>query len=157
MKKVSFTINNLFERCAYTINKISFDTLREALDYQCYRLDLECIVIEPEGHHSYKRPIAIIPSIDLSELSEVLENPEQLEPSMIDVLVVPITKKIEDKFNTTIGGRIWSVNKFTALSAYGIAFNNGEFFTCGARYTDLKFDIEAIPKFNTTEVRIIKL
>lgn len=157
MKSKTFIIDNLIQRCQYTLNKIDRSTLEEAIEFQCYRLDLECIIVEPDYNDSYKRPIAIIPSMKLIDIVEVLNNSEAIEPRMIDVLVLPITKKIEHKFNTTIGGRIWYVNKFTSMSAYGISFNNGSFFN-DEEICDLKYTVftETVDR-QSIKVKVIKL
>lgn len=157
MKTRTFRVDGILDMCRRTINMITTDTIREALEFQCYRLDLECIIIEPSDNHSYQRPIAIIPSISLSSLADILYESDNLNPDMIDVLVVPITKKIEDKFYTSIGGRAWSANKFTSMSAYGIAFNKGEFFNPEARHSDLKFTVHILGSRNSTNVKVIKL
>lgn len=157
MKSKSFIIKELLTHCKYTINKISRSTLEEALEYQCYRLDLECIIIEPDYNDEYKRPIAIIPSMEIIDILDLIDNSDSIEPSMIDVLVLPITKKIEQKFNTTIGGRIWSVNKFTSMAPYGILFNKGTFFD-NASYSDLKYRVTTKSNiFNDVKVTVIKL
>lgn len=157
MKTRRFKVDNLLEHCKRTINMMSIDTIKEALEYQCYRLDLECLIIEADSFDEYKRPVAIIPSITLNRLADVLENPNYLEPLLIDVLVLPITKKIEQKFDTTIGGRIWSVNRFTSMSAYGIAFNDGEFFKDDVTHSDLKFTINCRSNIYRTIVTVNKL
>ena len=76
MKSKTFIIDNLIQICQYTLNKIDRSTLEEAIEFQCYRLDLECIIVEPDYNDSYKRPIAIIPSMKLIDIVEVLNNSE---------------------------------------------------------------------------------
>ena len=157
MKTRTFHLEGLLDMCKRTINMITIDTIKEAIEFQCYRLDLECFIIDPCENQSYQRPIAIIPSISLNKLSDILYDSDNLKPDMIDVLVLPITKKIENKFYTTIGGRAWSANKFTSMSAYGISFNNGDFFKDEVSHSDLKFDVYIQSNGYITNVKLIKL
>lgn len=158
MKSKTFIIDDLLERCRHTLNKIDVSTLQEAIEFQCYRLDLECIIIEPDYIDSYKRPIAIIPSMKIIDIMDVLENEDLLKHRKIDVLVVPITKKNERNFFNTIGGRVWNVNRFTSMSHCGIAFNNGAFFK-NTEKCDLKYTIvtKSINDGESIKVTVIKL
>lgn len=147
---------DLIEKMNINFNKMTVEIIEEALNNNFNRLDIYNEYFEITGDETLELDINVIFSVPIPTIYEKITDDGLIPLTIddIDVLILPITKKVRKK--SVYEDDIWQINLYTLMGRYGAMVSGTELLE-GVEMFDKRFMYQAFYKKDTLGIRIKKL
>lgn len=147
---------DILEKINNNFNKLTVETIEEALNNNFNRIDIYNEYFEITGDETLELDVNVIFSVPIPNIYEKITDEGLIPLTMddIDVLIVPITKKVRKK--SVYEDDIWQINFYTLLGRYG-ALCAGKDLCNGIVIYERRYLYQAYYNNNILGIRIKKL